>query len=146
MCKAEHLKKGSDTRFVVTSLKHGEYDAKTLYEDVYCARGEMENRIKAQQLDMFSDRTSTHYMMSNQLRMYFSAFACVLLECLRRSGFRGTGHYKAQCGTISVKLLKVGVVIRQSARRILLSFAQGYPYAELFRHALGRLRTIPLAA
>ena len=145
VCKAEHLNKGSNTRFVVTSLKHSEYDAKTLYEKMYCARGEMENRIKAQQLELFSDRTSTHYMRSNQLRMYFSAFAYILLECLRRSGLRGTKHYMAQCSTIRVNLLKVGTVIRQSARRILLSFAEGYPYAELFSRVLRRLQAIPLS-
>ena len=145
VCKAEHLDKGANTRFVATSLKSEEYDAKTVYERVYCARGEMENRIKAQQLDLFSDRTSTHYMRSNQLRMYFSAFAYVLLECLRRSGLKGTRHHMAQCGTIRVKLLKVGALIRHSARRVLLSFAEGYPYAELFRHVLRRLQAIPLA-
>jgi len=144
VCKAEHTDKGSNTRFVVTSLKHSEYDARTLYERVYCARGEMENRIKAQQLELFADRTSTHYMRSNQLRMYFSAFAYVLLECLRRSGLKGTRHYMAQCGTIRVKLLKVGTLIRHSARRVLLSFAESYPYGDLFRHVLRRLQAIPL--
>ncbi len=146
VCKAEHLEKGANTRFVVTSLKHSEYDAGTIYEKMYCARGEMENRIKARQLDLFSDRTSTHYMRSNQLRMYFSAFAYVLLECLRRSGLKGTRHCMAQCGTIRVKLLKVGTLIRQSARRVLLSFAESCPCGDLFRHVLRRLQAIPLAA
>ena len=103
----------------------------------------MENRIKAQQLELFSDRTSTHYMRSNQLRMYFSAFACVLLERLRHSGLKGTRYAMAQCDTIRLKLLKIGT-ITTSARRIVLSFSEFYPYAGLFRHVLGRLRAIPL--
>ena len=144
VCKAEHLDKGANTRFVVTSLKHEEYDAKTLYEKMYCARGEAENRIKAQQLELFADRTSTHWMRSNQLRMYFSAFAYVLLECLRRSGLKGTKHSMAQCDTIRLKLIKVGAVIRSSARRIVLSFSECYPYQDLFRHVLRRLQAIPL--
>lgn len=144
VCKAEHLDKGANTRFVVTSLKHTEYDARTLYERVYCARGEMENRIKAQQLELFADRTSTHWMRSNQLRMYFSAFAYILLECLRRSGLKGTRHSMAQCDTIRLKLLKVGTVVRGSARRIRLSFSESYPYGDLFRHVLKKLQAIAL--
>ena len=144
VCKAEHLEKGANTRFIVTSVKHEEYDAKTLYEKVYCARGEMENRIKAQQLELFSDRTSTHYMRSNQLRMYFSAFAYVLLERLRHSGLKGTRYAMAQCDTIRLKLLKIGTLITMSARRIVLSFSEFYPYADLFKHVLSRLRAIPL--
>ena len=144
VCKAEHLEKGVNTRFIVTSVKHEEYDAKTLYEKVYCARGEMENRIKSQQLELFSDRTSTHYMRSNQLRMYFSAFAYVLLERLRHSGLKGTRYAMAQCDTIRLKLLKIGTLITMSARRIVLSFSEFYPYADLFKHVLSRLRAIPL--
>ena len=143
VCKAEHLDKGRNTRFVVTSLKHSEYDARTLYERVYCARGEMENRIKAQQLELFADRTSTHWMRSNQLRVYFSAFAYILMECLRRSGLKGTMYYMAQCDTIRLKLLKIGTMIKTSARRVVLSFSSFYPYADLFRHVLKRLRAIP---
>ena len=144
VCKAEHLDKGANTRFIVTSLKHSEYDSRTLYERVYCARGEMENRIKAQQLELFADRTSTHWMRSNQLRMYFSAFAYILLERIRCSGLKGTRHAMAQCDTIRLKLLKVGTLVRGSARRIMLSFSESYPYADLFRHVLKRLQAIPL--
>ena len=104
----------------------------------------MENRIKSQQLELFSDRTSTHYMRSNQLRMYFSAFAYVLLERLRHSGLKGTRYAMAQCDTIRLKLLKIGTLITMSARRIVLSFSEFYPYADLFKHVLSRLRAIPL--
>lgn len=144
VCKAEHLDKGANTRFIVTSLKHSEYDARTLYERVYCARGEVENRIKSQQLELFADRTSTHWMRSNQLRMYFSGFAYVLLERLRCSGLKGTRYAMAQCDTISLKLLKVGTLVRESARRIMLSFSESYPYGDLFRHVLRKLQAIPL--
>ncbi len=128
----------------VTSLKRSEYDAKTLYERVYCARGEVGNRIKSQQLELFADRTSTHWMRSNQLRMYFSGFAYVLLERLRCSGLKGTRYAMAQCDTIRLKLLKVGTLVRESARRIMLSFSESYPYGDLFRHVLRKLQAIPL--
>ncbi len=114
VCKAEHLERGSNTRFIVTSLGHQEYDARTLCEKVYCARGEMENRIKAQQLQLFADRTSTHYMRSNQLRMYFSAFAYMLMEFVRAVGLKGTRCAMAQCDTIRLKLIKIGTVIEQA--------------------------------
>ncbi len=144
VCKAEHLEKGRNTRFVVTSLKHEEYCAKTLYEKIYCARGEMENRIKAQQLQLFSDRTSTHWMRSNQLRMYFSAFAYILMECVRRVGLKGTRYSMAQCDTIRLKLIKIGTVVRTSARRVVLSFSESYPYTNLFRQVLWKLQAVPL--
>ena len=144
VCKAEHLDKGANTRFVVTSLKRSEYDSRTLYEKMYCARGEMENRIKCQQLELFADRTSTRWMRSNQLRMYFSAFAYILLERLRCSGLKGTCHAMAQCDTIRLKLLKAGAVVRESVRRVTLSFSESYPYGDLFRHALRKLQAIPL--
>ena len=144
VCKAEHLERGSNTRFIATSLGHQEYDARTLYEKVYCARGEMENRIKAQQLQLFADRTSTRYMRSNQLRMYFSAFAYILMECVRRVGLRGTRYAMAQCDTIRLKLIKIGTVIRTSARRVALSFSQFYPYQDLFRHVLRKLQAVRL--
>ena len=144
VCKAEHLRRGANPRFLVTSLGNDQYSAKTLYEDLYCARGEMENRIKAQQLELFASRVSTHWIASNQLRMYFSTFAYTLLECLRRSGLKGTRYYMAQCDTIRLMLLKVGTVIRTSARRISLSFSSFYPYADLFRHVLTRVSKIPV--
>ena len=142
--KAEHLSKGANPRFIVSSLPSEEYDARTLYEDLYCARGDMENRIKEQQLALFADRTSTHEMHANQLRLYFSSFAYVLLQSLRRLALQGTALARAQCGTIRLKLLKVGVQVRISVRKVWLAFAESYPYAALFRQVLTRLQAIPL--
>ena len=112
VAKAEHLPKGPNPRFVVTSLGAAEIDARTLYEDVYCARGEVENRIKEQQLDLFADRTSAATMRANQLRLWFASFAYVLLEALRRIGLRHTQFATATCGTIRLKLLKIGAQVR----------------------------------
>jgi hypothetical protein len=138
--KAEHLEKGSNPRFVVTSLPA---EARALYEDIYCARGEMENRIKEQQLDLFADRTSAAGMRSNQLRLYFSSFAYVLLHYLRRVGLRGTELARAQCGTIRLKLLKIGALVTVSVRRIRFRMASGYPHADLFWQVLANLRHGP---
>ena len=140
VCKAEHLSKGANPRFIVTSLSSNLYNAKTMYEKMYCARGEMENRIKAQQLELFADRTSTHYMPSNQLRMYLSAFAYIILEVLRREGLKGTRYEMAQCHTIRLMLLKIGTVVKMSMRRVRLSFPESYPHAELFSRALEKLQ------
>ena len=142
--KAEHLSKGANPRFIVASIPSEEYDARTLYEDLYCARGDMENRIKEQQLALFADRTSTHEMHANQLRLYFSSFAYVLMQTLRRLALQGTALARAQCGTIRLKLLKVGVQVRISVRKVWLAFAESYPYAALFRQVLTRLQAIPL--
>ena len=136
--KAEHLEKGSNPRFVVTSLQ--KVPPKALYEDLYCARGEMENRIKEQQLDLFADRTSAATLRSNQLRLYFSSFAYVLLHHLRRVGLHGTELARAQCGTIRTKLLKIGALVSVSVRRIRLRMASGYPYAQLFAQVRANLR------
>ena len=144
--KAEYLSKGANPRFVVTSLSLEEYDARALYEDLYCARGDMENRIKEQQLALFADRTSTRELRANQLRLYFSSFAYVLLQTLRRLALPGTALAKAQCDTIRLKLLKVGVQVRLSVRRVGLAFAESYPYAGLFYEVLTRLQAIPLRA
>ena len=100
VAKAEHNGFGANPRFVVTSVSAGEMDCEALYEDFHCARGDMENRIKEQQLDMFADRTSTARMHANQLRLYFASFAYVLMQTLRRVGLAGTELAKAQCGTI----------------------------------------------
>jgi DDE family transposase len=108
VAKAEHLPKGSNPRFVVTSLSAVEIDARTLYEQIYCARGEVENRIKEQQLDLFAGRTSAATMRANQLRLWFASFAYVLIEALRRIGLRFTQFADATCGTIRLKLLKIG--------------------------------------
>ena len=143
VAKAEHLEKGENPRFVVTSFAQEEWPAQTLYEQLYCARGDMENRIK-EQLMLFSDRTSTAYLRSNQLRLYFSSVAYVLLQMLRRLGLEGTELAKAQCATIRLKLLKIGALIRISVRKVWVSLAGGYPYVALFRQVHAKLRAAPL--
>jgi hypothetical protein len=140
IAKAEHLNKGANPRFVVTTLSSEEVAAQELYEKIYCARGDCpENRIKEQQLDLFADRTSTGKMWSNQLRLYFSSMAYILLQTLRRVALAGTELAKAQCGTIRLKLLKIGAQIRVTVRKIWISLAGGYPRAELFSHVLAAL-------
>jgi len=141
--KAEHLAKGENPRFIVTSLDPSSWDARALYEDLYCARGDMENRIKEQQLALFADRTSSHEMRSNQLRLYFSSFAYVLIQTLRRLGLQGTAMAKAQCDTIRLKLFKIGAQIRLSVRRVWIAFSEHYPHADLFRQILYQLQLIP---
>ena len=142
IAKAEHLDKGTNPRFVVTSLPAEQMAAQELYEKGYCARGDCpENRIKEQQLDLFADRTSTGKMWSNQLRLYFSSMAYVLLQTLRRVALVGTELEKAQCGTIRLKLLKIGAQIRVTVRKIWISLAGGYPHAALFAHVLAALET-----
>jgi Transposase DDE domain group 1 len=128
VAKAEHLPKGPNPRFIVTSLAASAIGARTLYEDVYCARGEVENRIKEQQLDLFADRTSAATMRANQLRLWFASFAYVLLEALRRIGLRHTQFARATCGTIRLKLLKIGAQVRVSVRRIKVAMASACPY------------------
>jgi hypothetical protein len=129
---------------VVTSLSPTTLDARALYEDLYCARGDMENRIKEQQLALFADRTSSHEMRSNQLRLYFSSFAYVLMQTLRRLGLEGTSMAKAQCDTIRLKLFKIGAQIRISVRRVWIAFSDSYPHADMFRRILYKLQLIPL--
>lgn len=143
VCKAEHLEKGANPRFVVTSLSKSDFNSRELYEDFYCARGDMENRIKEQQMDMFADRTSTAWMRSNQLRLYFSGIAYVLMQAFRRLALVGTSLAKAQCGTIRQKLIKIGAQIRITVRRIVLSLASGCPYAGLIRQAWTNLNRMP---
>jgi hypothetical protein len=140
--KAEVLGKGPNPRFVVTSLPaEGLADA-ALYE-LYCQRGEMENRIKEQQLEMFADRTSSHWMAVNQLRLWFASVAYVLLAELRRLGLAGTELARAQCGTIRLKLLKIGARVRVTARRLWISLSSAYPYASLWRAIFLRLQALP---
>ncbi len=141
--KAEHLEKGSNPRFVVTSLSPQAWEARALYEQLYCARGEMENRIK-EQLMLFADRTSTAFLRSNQIRVNFSSMAYLLIEALRRLGLKGTELAQAQCSTIRLKLLKIGALIRVTVRKVWLSMAGGYPYAELWTRIWARLQPIPL--
>jgi hypothetical protein len=142
IAKAEHLDKGANPRFVVTSLSATQMAAQELYEKGYCARGDCpENRIKEQQLDLFADRTSTGKMWSNQLRLYFSSIAYVLLQTLRRMALAGTELAKAQCGTIRLKLLKIGAQVRVTVRKIWISLAGGYPHAALFAGVLATLES-----
>jgi hypothetical protein len=143
IAKAEHLEKGSNPRFGVTSLGAEAWEARRLYEELYCARGEMENRIK-EQLMLFADRTSTAFLRSNQIRLYFSSMAYVLMEALRRLGLKQTDLAQAQCSTIRVKLLKIGALIRITVRKVWVSMAGGYPYHELFAQVYAQLRAAPL--
>src|SRR3954462_5938527 len=143
VAKAEHLAKGPNPRFVVTSLSVEDRAAQPLYERDYCGRGEMENRIKEQQLHLFADRTSAHTMRADQVRLYFSSIAYVLLEALRRLGLAGTELAEAQCQTIRLKLLKIGALVRVTVRKVWVKLSSGSPYAVAFRrvHAnLARLR------
>jgi hypothetical protein len=133
--KAEHTPKGPNPRFVVTSLTMEDHDARSLYEDIYCARGEMENRIKEQQLDLFADRTSAATMRANQLRLWFASMAYVLIAALRRIGLAGSQFADATCGTIRLKLLKIGALVRLSVRRLKVAMASVFPYQEEYRRA-----------
>ncbi len=126
--KAEYLSKGYNPRFVVTSLSQSDYDTRSLYEELYCAREDMENRIKEQQLDMFSDRTSTAQMRANQLRLYFPSPAYIFLTAFRRIAFAGTRFQKSQCVTIRDKLLKIGATVVISVRRGFIELSESYPY------------------
>jgi hypothetical protein len=139
VAKAEHLDKGANPRFVVTSLSAERMEARRLYEELYCGRGEMENRIKEQQMDLFADRTSTSKMWSNQLRLYFSSIAYVLMEALRRLGLEGTEMARAQCGTIRLKLLKIGAQIGVTVRKVWVKMASGCAWAELFARIYANL-------
>jgi hypothetical protein len=142
--KAEHLDKGPNPRFVVTSLPKRQLGAQYIYERTYCARGDMENRIKEQQLGLFADRTSTATMQANQLRLYFSSVAYLLMHALRRSGLKNTELADAQCQTIRLKLLKIGAQIQVTVRRIWFRMAGGYPYPDVFAQVYANLQTIPL--
>jgi hypothetical protein len=141
--KAEYLAKGANPRFIVTSISSEEKDARTLYEDFYCARGDMENRIKEQQLGLFADRTSTAWMRSNQLRLYFSSFAYIMMQRLRQLGLQGTELAQAQCDTIRLKLFKIGAQIEVTVRKVWVSFSESYPYLSLFQRVFARLQQIP---
>jgi hypothetical protein len=127
--KAEHNDEGSNPRFIVTNLPGG---ARHLYEDVYCARGDMENRIKEQKLGLFSDRTSCHEWYSNQLRLLLSSLAYVLLDAIRRLALQGTELATAQVETIRLRLLKIGGAVVRNTRRIRLLLSSAYPYQDLF--------------
>ena len=141
--KAEYLAKGANPRFVVTNLPAAAIGKQALYEKLYCPRGEMENRIKELQLALFSDRTSAATMHANQLRLYLSGFAYVLLAGLRRLGLAGTGNRRRRCDSLRLKLLKVAGRIRISHRRIWLSLPSAYPWRKEFAGVLSRLAGIP---
>ena len=134
----------ANPRFVVTSLQADQHQARALYEQLYCARGEMENRIKECQLDLFADRTSTRTMRANQLRLWLSSMAYVLISALRRIALVTTRFADATCGTIRLKLLKIGAQVRISVRRIKFSMASAFPYTDVFRTAWAALDSAAL--
>jgi hypothetical protein len=146
VAKAEWLAgaRGGNPRFVVTSLDRQTIAKQALYEELYCARGDMENRIKEQQLWLFADRTSAATMRANQVRLYFSAFAGILLTILRRAGLQGTVLANARFDTIRSRLIKLAGRITVSVRRVRISFSSVYPLQELFAQALAALRAAPV--
>ena len=135
IAKAEWTKGEANPRFIVTSLTAADGDGRRLYEEVYCARGEMENRIKECQIDLFADRTSTATMKANQLRLWFASMAYVLVDSLRRIALQATDLADATCGTIRRKLFKIGALVTISVRRIKLAMASGCPYKAIFATA-----------
>ena len=138
--KAEWTQGAANPRFIVTSLAQGEIDGRKLYEVIYCARGEMENRIKECQLDLFADRTSAATMRANQVRLWFASFAYVLLCALRRIGLAHTQFATATCGTIRLTLLKIGALVRVSARRVVVAMASACPWQDEYALAHALLR------
>ena len=136
IAKAEYTDKGSNPRYVVTNL---DGEAQHLYDHLYCARGEMENHIKEQQLDLFADRTSCHKWWPNQFRLLLASLAYTLIEAIRRLALHGTDMARARCSTIRLKLFKIGAVILKNTRRIRFMMAGGCPYQEIFRTACRRL-------
>lgn len=139
VAKAEHLVGKDNPRFVVTSLPEADWPAQKLYEKLYCARGEMENRIKECQLDLFADRTSTATFRGNQLRLWLASFAYVLIESLRRLALHGTELAAATAGTLRLKLLKIGAVVTVSVRRIKIALSSAFPHQREFAHAFHAL-------
>jgi hypothetical protein len=139
VAKAEQIEGKENPRYLVTSLGKEAWPAQKLYEQLYCARGEMENRIK-EQLSLFSDRMSTESLRSNQLRLYFSSLAYVLVEALRRVGLAGTEWAQAQADTLRLKLLKIAAQVRITARRIWVRYSCAYPWQNVFAAAWTVLR------
>lgn len=136
MIKAEHTSKGQNPRFVVTTLSD---DPQYLYDNVYFLRGEMENRIKEQQLDLFADRTSCHRWWANQFRLLLSSAAYILISAIRRIALPATELAQAQCDTIRLRLFKIGAVIIRNTRRIKFLFSTHYPYQDLFLYIVKKL-------
>ncbi len=137
--KAEHIDGKENPRFVVTSLTSEQWAAQALYEKLYCARGDMENRIK-EQFNLFADRVSTETMRGNQMRLYLSAMAYILVSGLRRLGLQGTALAEAQVATIRTKLLKIGAQIRVTVRKVWVSMASSYPWQDLYQQVWSNLR------
>jgi len=138
--KAEYLPQGENPRFIVTSRSREQIEASELYETLYCARGDMENRIKEQQLYLFADRTSAATMRANQLRLWFASAAYVLFVVLRQKALQHTDLAGAQCHTIRLKLLKIGAQIRITVRKVWVSFSEAYPHQSLFDRVYANLR------
>src|SRR5215469_2295209 len=145
VAKAEWTGGEANPRFIVTSLTREEHEARHLYEKLYCARGEMENRIKECQLDLYADRTSCHTMRANQLRLWFASMAYVLICALRRIGLAHTQFARASCGTIRLKLLKIGALVRTSVRRIKLAMPSAFPHQAEYRAAHAALAAAAMA-
>jgi len=139
--KAEYITDKENPRFVVTSFSPSAWSAQALYEDLYCARGEMENRIKEQQLGLFADRTSCHTLRANQLRLWLSSIAYLILHDLRRLALVGTQLARAQVSTIRCRLLKIGAIVSVSVRRIYISLSSVFPLQDLFPRILANIRS-----
>ena len=144
IAKVEHLDKGPNPRFAVTNLPGHEIRSQALYEGRYCPRGDMENRIKESQLDLFADRTSSHWMRTNQLRIWFSALAYALMNALRKKGLKNTRLAKATSGTIRVLLLKIGARVVVSVRRVIAHLSSAAPYQDVYRQAWRNLLSLPM--
>ena len=140
--KAEHLDQGANPRFVVTSLTPTAFDARTLYEQEYCARGNMENRIKEKKLFLFADRVSCQTMRANQVRLCLSTMAYIVMRALRDFGLRDTELAQAQCDTMRVKLLKIGATIHISVRRVVCAMSEAFPFQTIFQRAWENLRQL----
>ena len=140
--KAEHLAKGANPRFVVTSLTAAAFAAATLYEDEYCGRGAMESRIKEQKLYLFADRVSCATLRANQVRLCLSTVAYMLMRALRQFGLQQTDMAQAQCDTIRVKLLKIGATVKVTVRRVCLALSEACPFQEVFRRVCTNLRNL----
>jgi hypothetical protein len=143
--KAEHLAKGENPRFVVTSLSAEAYPAQPLYEQEYCGRGNMENRIKEKKLFLFADRVSCHTMRANQVRLCLSTVAYLVMRNLREFGLKETEMAQAQCDTIRVKLLKIGATIQVSVRRVVLALSDAFPFQAIFQRVWENLRALSLS-
>ena len=139
--KAEHMIKGANPRFVVTSLPACELEKRYVYEELYCARGEMENRIKEQQLDLFGDRASSHTFRGNQIRLWLSMAAHLLVVTVRNVGLKGTELERAQAKTMREKLFKIGALITLSVRRIYARLSSAFPRKDIVVAALRNLQS-----